>query len=148
MPLVAFPWGSPSTRRVRCSAAARLAARLTAGVVFPTPPFLFANAVTRAHDSVACGGLGGVWGGGAPPRLRKPPRVPPGIRHSLRQRDATPRIGLRRRELKARDLIRALGESRINQLPDVVDPAHLGSHGIRDGVSYDLRRGAGRARGR
>src|SRR3569833_2364625 len=48
MPLVAFPWGSPSMRSVLCSAAARLAARLTAVVVLPTPPFWFAMAMTRA----------------------------------------------------------------------------------------------------
>src|SRR5215212_7900456 len=47
MPLVALAWGSPSTRRVRCSAVARLAARLTAVVVFPTPPFWLAMAMTR-----------------------------------------------------------------------------------------------------
>src|SRR5687768_4183592 len=34
--------------RVRCSAAARLAARFTAVVVFPTPPFWFAMAMMRA----------------------------------------------------------------------------------------------------
>src|SRR6266567_3946389 len=47
MPLVALPCGSPSIKRVRFSAAARLAARLTAVVVFPTPPFWFAIAITR-----------------------------------------------------------------------------------------------------
>ena len=46
MPLVAFPCGSPSISSVRCSAAARLAARFTAVVVFPTPPFWFAIAST------------------------------------------------------------------------------------------------------
>src|SRR5258705_8917965 len=35
-------------RRVRCSAAARLAARFTAVVVLPTPPFWFAIAIIRA----------------------------------------------------------------------------------------------------
>ena len=46
-PLVAFPCGSPSTSRTRCSAAARLAARFTAVVVLPTPPFWLAIANMR-----------------------------------------------------------------------------------------------------
>src|SRR5690606_31436547 len=37
----ALPWGSRSMRRVRRSAAAKDAARFTAVVVFPTPPFWF-----------------------------------------------------------------------------------------------------------
>jgi len=37
--LVAFPWGSESTIRVRFSDEASEAARLTAVVVLPTPPF-------------------------------------------------------------------------------------------------------------
>src|SRR3569833_2632283 len=48
MPLVAFPWGSPPPRRAPRPAAARLAARLTAVVVLPTPPFWFAMTMTRA----------------------------------------------------------------------------------------------------
>src|SRR5919106_5537074 len=40
-PLPAFPCGSMSTSSVRRSAEARLAARLMAVVVFPTPPFWF-----------------------------------------------------------------------------------------------------------
>src|SRR5512133_3275154 len=48
MPLVAFPCGSPSTSNTRCSAAARLAARFTAVVVLPTPPFWFAMAMILA----------------------------------------------------------------------------------------------------
>jgi hypothetical protein len=39
VPLVAFPWGSPSMSSVRRSATAKLAARFTAVVVLPTPPF-------------------------------------------------------------------------------------------------------------
>src|SRR5665647_345190 len=53
MPLVAFPGGSPSTNRTCCSAAARLAARFTAVVVFPTPPFWFAMAMIRAKIDTA-----------------------------------------------------------------------------------------------
>src|SRR5512147_2030465 len=60
MPLVALPWGSPSMRRVRCSAAARLAARLTAVVVLPTPPFWFAIAMTLATCYRVCWRDGGV----------------------------------------------------------------------------------------
>ena len=41
-PMPAFPCGSTSTRSVRRSAAASEAARLTAVVVLPTPPFWFA----------------------------------------------------------------------------------------------------------
>ena len=37
--LVVFPWGSQSIIKVLCSEAAREAPRLTAVVVFPTPPF-------------------------------------------------------------------------------------------------------------
>src|SRR5438552_3978771 len=52
MPLVALPCGSPSTNRVRFSAAARLAARFTAVVVLPTPPFWLAIAITRATSAI------------------------------------------------------------------------------------------------
>src|SRR4029453_9726845 len=47
-PAVALPWGSKSMRRVGRSAAASAAARLTAVVVFPTPPFWFTTLRTRA----------------------------------------------------------------------------------------------------
>src|SRR5215467_273041 len=50
-PVVALPWGSRSTRRVRRSARARPAERLTAVVVFPTPPFWLATATTLARPS-------------------------------------------------------------------------------------------------
>ena len=45
---VALAWGSASTSNVRFSAAAREAARFTAEVVLPTPPFWLAMAMTRA----------------------------------------------------------------------------------------------------
>src|SRR5581483_356954 len=48
MPLVALLCGSASTRRVRRSAMASEAARFTAVVVFPTPPFWLATAMIRA----------------------------------------------------------------------------------------------------
>src|SRR5580704_12585268 len=46
-PLVEFDCGSQSTNNVLTSAAAREAARLMAVVVFPTPPFWLATAMTR-----------------------------------------------------------------------------------------------------
>src|SRR5712692_6709843 len=46
-PLVAFDCGSQSTSSVLTSAAAREAVRLMAVVVFPTPPFWLATAMTR-----------------------------------------------------------------------------------------------------
>src|SRR6185295_15035547 len=48
MPEVAFPCGSASTRRTRCPQEAITAARLTAVVVFPTPPFWLATAMDLA----------------------------------------------------------------------------------------------------
>src|SRR6267378_8607067 len=51
MAAVAFAWESQSTRRVGCSAVARQAARFTAVVVLPTPPFWFATAMIRAKYS-------------------------------------------------------------------------------------------------
>src|SRR6266705_875530 len=50
---VAFAWESQSIRSVGCSAAARQAARFTAVVVLPTPPFWFATAMIRAKYSPA-----------------------------------------------------------------------------------------------
>ena len=47
-PLLALPCGSRSTSSVRRSAAATLAARFTAVVVLPTPPFWLTTAMTRA----------------------------------------------------------------------------------------------------
>src|SRR6185312_187682 len=47
LPMVAFPWGSRSMSRTRRRVAAREAARLTAVVVLPTPPFWLATAMTR-----------------------------------------------------------------------------------------------------
>src|SRR4030095_10307355 len=47
-PDVAFPWGSASTSRTRCPQEAITAARLTAVVVFPTPPFWLATAMDLA----------------------------------------------------------------------------------------------------
>src|SRR5207245_9099074 len=46
-PLVELACGSASTNRVFRSAVASEAARLTAVVVFPTPPFWLAIAITR-----------------------------------------------------------------------------------------------------
>src|SRR3981081_3786162 len=51
MAAVAFAWESQSTRRVGFSAVARQAARFTAVVVLPTPPFWFATAMIRAKYS-------------------------------------------------------------------------------------------------
>src|SRR4051812_9768180 len=48
VPLVALPCGSRSTSSTCCSCAAREAARFTAVVVFPTPPFWFTTASTSA----------------------------------------------------------------------------------------------------
>src|SRR5688572_14197751 len=45
MPEVALACGSASTNKVLCSKAAKLAARLMAEVVLPTPPFWFATAI-------------------------------------------------------------------------------------------------------
>src|SRR5258706_15986702 len=59
-PLVALAWGSASTSRVRFSAAASDAARLTADVVLPTPPFWFAIAMTRPMRA----GIYATGGGG------------------------------------------------------------------------------------
>src|SRR5258708_5633552 len=46
-PLVELPWGSASMSSVLRSAVASEAARFTAVVVLPTPPFWFAIAITR-----------------------------------------------------------------------------------------------------
>src|SRR5690349_18668058 len=51
--LEALPCGSASTSRTRRSFAARHAARLTAVVVLPTPPFWFATAKIRARSPIA-----------------------------------------------------------------------------------------------
>src|SRR5215468_2601036 len=48
MAAVALAWESQSTSKVGCSAVARQAARFTAVVVLPTPPFWFATAMMRA----------------------------------------------------------------------------------------------------
>src|ERR1700739_2799254 len=48
MAAVALACESQSTKSVGCSAAARHAAKFTAVVVFPTPPFWFAMAMMRA----------------------------------------------------------------------------------------------------
>src|SRR5215213_1034945 len=48
MPEVAFPWGSASTSNTRFPHLAMIAARLTAVVVFPTPPFWLATATDLA----------------------------------------------------------------------------------------------------
>ena len=53
MAAVALAWESQSTSRVGCSAEARQAARFTAVVVFPTPPFWFATAMIRANEYLA-----------------------------------------------------------------------------------------------
>src|SRR6266581_2621858 len=45
-PVVALPWGSRSMSRVGRSARARPAARFTAVVVLPTPPFWLTTAMT------------------------------------------------------------------------------------------------------
>src|ERR1700733_3597865 len=47
LPMVALPWGSRSMSSTRRRVAASDAARLTAVVVLPTPPFWFAMAMTR-----------------------------------------------------------------------------------------------------
>src|SRR5215208_3751399 len=72
MPLVAFPCGSPSMSSVRCSATDRLAARFTAVVVLPTPPFWLAMAMMRAtgYGSGKRTGAGNIEG--ATPRCAAP----------------------------------------------------------------------------
>src|SRR5260221_1715475 len=51
MAAVALAWESQSTRSAGWSTVARQEARLTAVVVFPTPPFWLATAMMRAKDS-------------------------------------------------------------------------------------------------
>src|SRR5512141_80550 len=51
-PLDALPCGSMSTISVRRSAAAKLAARFTAVVVLPTPPFWLAMAMMSGRDGM------------------------------------------------------------------------------------------------
>ena len=53
MAAVELAWESQSMSRVGCSAAARQAAKFTAVVVFPTPPFWFATAIIRAKRFLA-----------------------------------------------------------------------------------------------
>src|SRR5690606_4207829 len=48
LPMVALPWGSRSINSTRFLSAASAAARLTAVVVFPTPPFWLAIQKIRA----------------------------------------------------------------------------------------------------
>ena len=48
-PMVALPWGSRSTSSTRRWVAASEAARFTAVVVLPTPPFWFATAMMRLN---------------------------------------------------------------------------------------------------
>src|ERR1700730_17610132 len=60
MAAVALAWESQSTRRVGCSEAARQAAKLTAVVVLPTPPFWFAQAMILAK-CFATRNLTNVW---------------------------------------------------------------------------------------
>ena len=64
MAAVALACESQSTSKVECSEAARHAARFTAVVVFPTPPFWFATAIIRAND---------------PPKSRKVTRIAPSM---------------------------------------------------------------------
>src|SRR5215469_3462695 len=54
LPMVALPWGSRSKRSTRRLVAASDAARLTAVVVLPTPPFCIAMAMTRFMATVYC----------------------------------------------------------------------------------------------
>ena len=60
MAAVALAWESQSTRRVGCSAVARQAAKFTAVVVLPTPPFWFATAIIRAKNNLASENLAKV----------------------------------------------------------------------------------------
>ena len=53
MAAVEFAWESQSISRVGCSAVARQAAKFTAVVVFPTPPFWLATAMIRAKRFLA-----------------------------------------------------------------------------------------------
>jgi len=55
MAAVALAWESQSTKRVGCSAAPKQAAKFTAVVVFPTPPFWFATAIIRANPTPSPG---------------------------------------------------------------------------------------------
>ena len=50
------------------------------------------------------------------------------------------RICLRRVQLKARYLVRSLGERCINHPTDIVEPLHIRTHRIRDNIASDLRR--------
>jgi hypothetical protein len=52
--IVALPCGSRSTSSTRRFAAASAAARFTAVVVLPTPPFWLATAMMRAMSSIVC----------------------------------------------------------------------------------------------
>src|SRR5450756_1541428 len=64
-PAEALAWGSMSTRSTSKPASARHAARLTAVVVLPTPPFWLVTAMTRVTGLLSRGTDTSRWGGGA-----------------------------------------------------------------------------------
>src|SRR6266568_3392395 len=80
----AFPCGSTSTSSVGRSAAARDAARFTAVVVLPTPPFWLAMVMILDMGSLACSGRDTRFSRGAQAARRRrrlsagPGTVPPG----------------------------------------------------------------------
>src|SRR3989339_2282279 len=85
-PLVALACGSRSTSKTRRSAAAMDAARFTAVVVFPTPPFWFATATIRAMAGLLVGAQFRRTIDQSPDSLarqitrkRQAPAIPPGL---------------------------------------------------------------------
>src|SRR3954447_9740770 len=57
--MVRLPWGSMSTHRTRSPSSAKAAARFSVVVVFATPPFWLANAITFAVVISSSVGRGG-----------------------------------------------------------------------------------------
>src|SRR5436309_9419432 len=55
--MVRLPWGSMSQQRTRWPSSAKATARLRVVVVFATPPFWLANAMTLAFDEGVMRGL-------------------------------------------------------------------------------------------
>src|SRR6185369_13303580 len=102
-PVVALPCGSRSTRSTRRFIATRLAARLTAVVVLPTPPFWFAIAMIR--------GIMNAPPGSPLTRRRAPPRGGGERLGAARRRSSRPHHDQVARSVEPRHVEPALGDN-------------------------------------
>src|SRR5947209_3652461 len=134
--MVRLPWGSMSQHSTRCPSSARATARLSVVVVFATPPFWLAKAITL---QLALTGLSGASRGKAYACLfAQGGRIPQRTRQSGPHRHSLPGMFARMPDLLDRRLVFATGKGGVGKSTVATALGLLAARGGRRTIVAEL----------